>query len=224
MNPRAIVDAYANPERFFSRKLTYADAAVPLLVAMVIGVWLNHVLQPFVAKAVYETLPPEAAQRFVADSGARLTSARWLGDLGALAAPLILTGLVASLAFLALGAWFRLPRFESLTVGPAWALLALTFKDVAQYALLMARGLDSVRGPTDLVPGLGFGFLLANQSSVLYGVLELINGFDLGYVIFFAFAIRLAESIPFREALFATAIPWLLLQGVRLGFSSLFHS
>jgi hypothetical protein len=80
-----------------------------------------------------------------------------------------------------------------------------------------------VRQITDLQPGVGLGFLVAEARSLAHDTLEVINGFDLSYLVVLAGVASRSEGVRFRRALTAAALSWLLLHAVRIGFSALFY-
>lgn len=212
------VDVLRDPERFFSKPLTFTDALVPLGLAAVVGVWLAHAHQPYIAQAVMQSLPADAAQRFAADPDSPFRMS-WMADAGAVFRPIVTSGLYAVMAFLLLSAIDYRPRFEALHVCAAWSMLAITGKSVVQFLVLASGGLSGVRDPSDLSPGTGLGFLAASNQSLLYDGLELVNGFDLALVFAFAAAIRIAVPTTTRHAVAAAALPWLLVSAIRIGFN-----
>lgn len=213
-------DVVRHPERFFSGPLTLGHAVAPLLAAVGVAMALSFAYRPYFAEVLAAALPVDA-------DPARLetiySQALRFGLIGSALVPLVYTGITAILAFLCLAAVAErdLPRFEALTVCVAWAALLLTLKDLARYGVMQARGIEAVRGPFDLRPGVGLGFLVGDPASVTYEVLDMLNAFDLGYVAVLGFAISRAARVPIVHALAAAAVPWALLHAVRIGFGVL---
>jgi len=206
---------------YFSRRLTYYDAIVPVIIAIGVGVFLSFAYRPFFTAALFGSLPPEATPAAV-DS--LVTRVLRFSAIGAAIMPLAYIGVTAALTFVflvALGG--SLPKFESLCVCVSWAALLLTGKDLARYGMLLASGIESVRGIAELQPGVGLGFLWSVHGSPIYNLLETINGFDIGYLWALAFAISRSESIGLRSAVAATLGTGVLLHAVRIGFSVLFQ-
>jgi len=221
MEAASVFDVVVNPDRFFSRRLTYVDAVVPILLAAIVGIGLSYAYRPFFVEALLASLPgdvPPAALDSVVSKAFRF------GGVGAAMTPIVQVGVTATLVFVMLAACGdTLPRFESLCVCAAWAALLLLGKDLARYGMLLSGGLESIGQITDLQPGVGLGFLIAEPRSVAHDALEAINGFDIGYVVVLAFAIGRSERVRFRDALGAATTAWLLLQAVRIGFGALFY-
>ena len=221
MTMASLCDVARNPGRYFSRRLTYYDAVVPVIIAISVGIFLSYAYRPFFAAALFGSLPADAAPAAV---DVLVTKVLRFSAIGATIVPLAYIGATAALTFVFLVALCgSLPKFESLCVCVAWAALLLTGKDLARYGMLLASGLESVRGIADLQPGVGLGFLWSVHGSPMYDLLETINGFDVGYLFALAFAISRSESIEWRSAIGATLGSALLLHGVRIGFGVLFH-
>jgi len=217
----SVADAVRKPDRFFSRRLAYVDAIVPLALAIGVGVALAYAYRPFFVQAVLGSLPANVAPG-VADALA--ARAFRFSGIGAAIVPLVQIGAAATLMFMILAVLSDTPpRFESLFVCVAWAALLLVGKDLARYGMLLAGGLESVRQITDLQPGVGLGFLVAEPRSLAHDSLEVINGFDLSYLVVVAGAASRSEGVRFRRALTAAALSWLLLHAVRIGFGALFY-
>jgi len=221
MTMASLLDVTRNPDRYFSRRLTYHDAVVPVMIAISVGVFLSYAYRPFLAAALFGSLPADATPEAV-DS--LVTRVLRFSAIGATIVPLAHIGATAALAFVFLVAFGgSLPKFESLCVCVSWAALLLTGKDLARYGMLLASGLESVRQLADLQPGVGLGFLWSVHGSPMYSLLETINGFDVGYLWVLAFAISRSESIGFRSAIAATLASGVLLHAVRIGFGVLFN-
>jgi hypothetical protein len=210
-----------NPDRYFSRPLTYRDAIVPVALAIAVGVFLSYAYRPFFLAALLGSLPADAAPEAVSSL---VTRALRFSAVGATVMPLAYIGAMAALAFVFLVACAgSLPKFESLFVCVSWAALLLAAKDLARYGMLLAGGLESVRKVADLQPGVGLGFLSSVHGSPIYHALETINGFDLGFLWLLSYAISRSESVGFRLAATASLASGLLLHGVRIGFGVLFY-
>jgi hypothetical protein len=221
MPARPPLDVVSSPEQFLARRLRYRDAVAPALVAIGVGVLLSYAYRPFVVEALLGSLPGDAAPDVVDSLVRRVLR---FSAIGAAVMPLAQIGLTAALAFVFLTAHGeRLPRFESLCVCVSWAALLLTGRDAARFGMLLARGLDSVRGLADLQPGVGLGFLASAPNTLAYDLLEAINGFDVGYVLALAVAVSRSEAVSFRTGLAASGTSWLLLRAVRIGAGVLFH-
>jgi hypothetical protein len=220
MTMASLPDVVRSPDRYFSRRLTYLDAVVPIVIAIGVGVFLSYAYRPFFAAALFGSLPVDATPEAVDSLVARVLR---FSALGATIVPLAHAATIAALAFVFLAAFGgALPKFESLCVCAAWAALLLTGKDLARYGMLVAGGLDSVRRVADLQPGVGLGFLSSVHGSPMYNLLETLNGFDIGFLWVLAFAISRSESIGFRSAVAATLACGSLMHAVRIGFGVLF--
>ena len=220
MSRASAVDVVRNPERFFSGPLTLARAVPPLLVAVGVAMALSVAYRPYFAEAVAAMLPVDAdPARFETI----YSQAFRFGLMGSVLVPLAYTGITAIVAFLCLAAVAErdVPRVEALTACVAWAALLLTLKDLARYAVMQARGIEAVRSALDLRPGVGLGFLVSDQASIAYEMLDTMNAFDLGYVAVLGFAISRAARVPAVHALVAAVLPWALLHAVRIGFGVL---
>jgi hypothetical protein len=210
-----------NPDRYFSRRLTYRDAVVPVVLAIAVGVFLSYAYRPFFVAALVGSLPADAAPEAVSSLVTRVLR---FSAVGATVLPLAYIGVMAALAFVFLVACGgSLPKFESLCVCVAWAALLLAAKDLARYGMLLAGGLESVRQIADLQPGIGLGFLSSVHGSPIYHTLETINGFDIGFLWLLSYAISRSEYVGLRAAATATLASGLLLHAVRIGFGVLFH-
>jgi hypothetical protein len=218
MSALSVVDVVLRPDRYFARRLGYRDAILPVLLIVGVSVALSYAYRPFFTAALASLLPPEGAERMMAIE----TQVFRFSLIGAMLVPLLYVAATVILAFLVLAASGvnDVPRFEGITVCVAWAAILLALKDVTRLGVLLVKGRDAVRGAADLQPGVGFGFLVAPQS-VLYNVLDTINAFDLGYVFVLALAISRSERVELRYALAVAAIPWMLLQAIRIGFGAL---
>jgi hypothetical protein len=128
----------------------------------------------------------------------------------------------AGATFLALMAMFARPTFERVFAGAAWASLAYLLRDTVRLVTLMVRGLESVRTPGDLLPGIGMGFLVEDHQSVLYGLLELLNVYDLAFVWIFAGLLSANGVIRPGTAIIAVLIPWALFHAMSIAFRALF--
>ncbi len=214
----SIADVVLRPDRYFSRRLGYRDAVLPLLLVVGVSVALSYAYRPFFTAALVSLLPPDGAERMVAIENQVFR----FSLIGAMLVPLLHAAVTATLAFLLLAASGTddVPRFEGITVCVAWAAILLALKDGTRFGVVLARGAGAVRSAADLHAGVGFGFLVAPQS-VLYNVLDAVNAFDLGYVAVLAFAFSRSERVPFRHALAVAGISWTLLQAVRIGFGVL---
>jgi hypothetical protein len=220
MTAVSLRDVGRNPGRYFSQRLTYRAAILPVVVAIAVGVFLSYAHRPFFIAALVESLPADAAPGAI-DS--LVTRVLRFSAIGATMVPLAYIGTTAALAFVFLVAFgSSLPRFESLFVCVSWSALMLTAKDLARFAVLSARGLESVREIVDLQPGVGLGFLSSAPGSPMYNLLETINAFDIGYVWVLAFTISRSESIGFRSAAAATLATVSMVHAVRIGFGVLF--
>lgn len=219
--PRAA--AWLRPGPFFGGPLSFADALVPLGIAAMVSVWMVHAYQPFLVHAIVQSLPPDAAVRFAADSGVSMARTTWISELSAVFQPVVKSGFYALMALLVLGALGYSPRFEALQVCAAWSMLVMTGKSVIQFFILSDAGLEAIRGPADLNIGTGLGFLAGSKESLAFEALELVNGFDLAFIYLFAAAIRLAGKTTSGHAVAAAALPWLLLGAIRLGFSAILY-
>lgn len=217
----SLLDVARNPDRYFSRRLTYYDAVVPVIIAISVGIALSYAYRPFFAAALFGSLPADAAPEAVESL---VTKVLRFSAVGATIMPLAQIGATAALVFVFLVAFGgSLPRFESLCVCVSWAALLLTGKDLARFGMLFASGIESVRRIGDLQPGVGLGFLWSIHGSAMYSLLETINGFDIGYLWVLAFAISRSESIRFRSAVAATLVSGSLLIAMRIGFGVLFN-
>lgn len=220
MSSASAGDVVRNPERFFSGPLTLAHAVPPLLVAVGVAMALAFAHRPYFAEALAASLP-------VGADPSRLetiySQAFRFGVIGSVLVPFAYVGITAIVAFLYLGAVAErdVPRFHAIAACAAWAALLLTLKDLARYGVMQARGIEAVRGPFDLRPGVGLGFLVSDPASVAYEVLDMLNAFDLGYVAVLGFAISRAARVPAVRALVAAVLPWALLHAVRIGFGVL---
>jgi hypothetical protein len=215
----SIVDTVRRRVSRVPQRLTYRDALLPLVVMMGVAVVLSFAYRPFFGRALAVRLPPGIPS---AELEALQAQVFRFSAIGSALVPLAQVGVAAALAFLILAAFEGrdLPRFGGLAACVAWAALLLTLKDVARYGVLRARGVDAVRDVTDLRPGIGIGGLLADAQSPVYSALDAINAFDLAYLYVLARVIARSEQVPFRHALTAAAVPWLLLQAVRVAFSA----
>lgn len=214
----SIADTLRGPFRSCPRQLTYRDALLPLVVMTTVAVGLSFAYRPFFGEALAVLLPPGIPS---ADLEALRAQVFRFSAIGNALVPLVQVGAAAGLAFLILAASEQreMPRFGGLAACVAWAALLLTLKDIARYGVLLARGVDSVREATDLRPAVGIGLLLADAPSPVYSALDAINAFDLGYLYVLAGTIARSEAVPYRHAVAAATVPWLLLQAVRVGFA-----
>jgi hypothetical protein len=220
MTAVSLLDVGRNPGRYFSQRLAYRDAVLPVVVAIAVGLFLSYAHRPYFIAALVESLPPDTAPAAI-DS--LVTRVLRFSAIGATLVPVAYIGTTAALAFVFLMVGGRsVPRFESLCVCVSWSSLLLTGKDLARYAVLSARGLESVQGIADLQPGVGLGFLWSAHGSPMYNLLETINGFDVGYVWALAFTISRSESAGLRSSTLAALATVSLLHALRIGFGVLF--
>lgn len=218
--PARSADPTGGPDGLSAQPLTLADAVAPLMASIGITVALSFAYRPYFAEAFVAMLPPSAE---VARVEAIQDQVFRFSLLGSVLLPVAYAAITATVAFLVLAAIpaYGIPRFPALLVCAAWAALLLRLKDLSRYAVVHVRGLEAVRDALDLRPGLGLGFLLEERDSLAYELLDLVNGFDLGYVAVLAFGIGRALRVPLAPALAAAVLPWALLHAVRIGFGAL---
>jgi hypothetical protein len=217
--PTRSVDA-GSPDGVFTRPLTLVDAIAPLLVSVGVTVALSFAYRPYFAEALAAMLPPGADMTRVAAIHEQVFR---FSLIGSVVLPVAYPTITATVAFLVLAAIPAddMPRFSALLACAAWAALLLRLKDLSQYLVIYARGLDAVHDAFDLRPGVGLGFLLEDRDSIAYELLDLVNGFDVGYLAAFSLAIGRAARVPPAPALAAAALPWALLHAIRIGFGML---
>ena len=203
------------PERLFTRPLSATDALIPLAIGAIVGLVVTVAMQPYVEFALLKTMPPEAA--------ARLTEGplRWMSQVGVLVITFVRAALYAGLALLVLRAANDGPRFAAVLVCSAWAQLILVLKGIAQYVIVAASGTETIHSTSDLAPGTGLGFIAGSNESMLYRVLELVNGFDIAFIAAFALSMRLATRCPLPLTVTAALVPWLLFSALEIALSAI---
>ena len=205
------------PERFFARPLTASDTIIPLVIGAILSVAVTSAMRPYFDFAMAQTMTPEVAARLASVEGAL----RWFPYVGILVVTLIRPALYAGLALLVVRATNDHARFVPLYVCAAWAQIILVLKTVVQYVIVAASGTQTIHSPADLAPGTGLGFIAGTNESVIYHVLELINGFDIAFIAAFALSMRLATKSSLPLTVGAALTPWLLLSAIEVAVASL---
>ena len=200
---------------------TYKHALIPLAVLALGTTVLAYLQQPFAMQAMMSRMPPEAAARMTEMAGSPFFLAtNLIGGVVSLIGVLLWAGG----AHLGLAGMYASPQFRRVFVGAAWASLVFLVRDSVRLGTLMYRGIDSVRRPEDMLPGIGMGFLVENHQSLVYQLLELLNVYDLAFIWVFAGLLAASEGVRPPKAIAAVLLPWTLLHAVGIGFSMLFFS
>jgi hypothetical protein len=211
--------AAAAPAPRLTQLVSYRYSAIAMAVLAAGSMALAILYRPYVLQGVIAVLPPEAVAKMTTLADERIFR---YSAIGALIVPF------ATVTFATLGSYLVLASglitvSVELTFGAAaWASIALLLRDLTRWLILARQGLSSITAPEDVAVGLGLGFLVENHRSLSYDLLELVNSFDVVYLLVFAALLNETQGIRPRTALLAAAVPWLLMQSVRLGFNQLF--
>lgn len=209
----------AAPTGWISPSTSYKHALIPIIVLIVGGAVLAHFQRPFAMQAMMTRMPPEALARVGEMSNSPIFL---ITTLSAGVVRVLGVAISAGGAFLVLSGMFAAPVFRRVFVAAAWAALLYLLRDAVRLGTLMYRGLETVRAPEDLVPGIGLGFLVTNRQSLAYELLELFNVYDLAYLWIFAGLLCITESVRAPKAIVAGLVPWLLLNAIGITFRALF--
>lgn len=200
--------------------VSYRYAAIAMVVLCAGSLLLAAWYRPYVIQGVLSVLPPDAGPKVTQLADERIFR---FSAIGALVMPFV-TVLLATLGcYLVIASAFVTASIEKTFAAAAWAALILLCRDLTRFAILATQGVASVRAPEDVVVGLGLGFLVDNHRSLAYDLLELVNSFDIAYLLTFAALLHATQAIRPRLAIVAAALPWVLMQSMRIGFNQLLY-
>lgn len=210
--------AAASPR--LSKLVSYRYAAVAMVMLGAGGILLAELYRPYVLQGVLAMLPPEAGPKVTQMADERIFR---YSAVGALLVPWVTVLLTSLGCYLVLASAFITASVELTFAAAAWSAVILLCRDLARFVILANQGIGSIRAPEDVVVGLGLGFLVDNHRSLAYDLLELVNSFDIAYLLVFAVLLNATQGIRPRLAIVAAAVPWVLMQSMRIGFNQLFY-
>ncbi len=211
----------AAPDHRLINLVSYRYSAIAMIVLGIGSMVLAVLYRPYVLQGVLAVLPPEAGPKMTALADERIFR---YSAIGALLVPCATVMFATLGCYLVIASAFITASVERTFGAAAWAGIMLLLRDLTRYVVLARQGLSSIAAPEDVVVGLGLGFLVDNHRSLPYDLLELVNSFDAAYLLVFAALLNAPQAIPTRLALVAAAVPWFLMQAMRLGFNQLFYN
>lgn len=200
--------------------VSYRSAAIAMAVLGAGSILLAELYRPYVIQGVLAVLPPDAGPQVTQLADERIFR---FSAIGALLVPFVTVLLTTLGCYLVIASAFITASVEMTFAAAAWSAVILLGRDVTRFVILASQGLASIRGPEDVVVGLGLGFLVDNHRSLGYDLLELVNSFDIAYLLIFAVLLNATQGIRPRLAIVAAAVPWVLMQSMRIGFNQLLY-
>jgi hypothetical protein len=215
---RGLWQSVAFPDQFFTAELRPGFAVVPLLVLSLVKIGLVRAQIPYLLQAIRSSFPDS-----VRDPNAVLQRYMWPQYVGGVVAPVLAVSAFALILYLVASSAGHLVRFANVFVMSAYGWSIYGLKSIFTFVLLSFHGVESIAGPDSLQPPVGLGLLFRNGSSLLQGLADSINVFDICFVIIIAVAVHKSEKLHPKAAAWTAAAAWLVLQIFHFGGVYLFQ-